>query len=204
MLHKQILSPKQIELLDFVHQFKQDHILVGGTAVALQVGHRRSIDFDLFTQHEFESQKILNLVKRKGLLDRLMIASKNELTLLAHQVKMTWYYFPYKLVGAVETDFAFLPNLTTLGAMKLYALNGRAKWKDYVDLYVLFKHEGLRLADLINQAKKLFGSAFSEKLIRVQLSYYKDVSFAEEVEWMPGWYTDQANIKKYLTDVSLE
>ena len=47
-MHKEILSENQIELLTLVKQFKRDFYLVGGTAIALHIGHRRSIDFDLF------------------------------------------------------------------------------------------------------------------------------------------------------------
>ena len=44
-MHKEVLSKEQIELLTFVKQFQKEFYLVGGTAIALQIGHRRSIDF---------------------------------------------------------------------------------------------------------------------------------------------------------------
>ena len=47
-MHKEILSKYQIELLPLLKQFKREYYLVGGTAIALHIGHRRSIDFDLF------------------------------------------------------------------------------------------------------------------------------------------------------------
>jgi len=55
MLHKEILSPEQIELLPFLKKFKNNFGLAGGTAVALQIGHRRSIDFDLFSHKFFKN-----------------------------------------------------------------------------------------------------------------------------------------------------
>ena len=48
-MHKEILSKEQFDLLPFIKLFSKDFYLVGGTAVALHIGHRRSIDFDLFT-----------------------------------------------------------------------------------------------------------------------------------------------------------
>ena len=48
-MHLEILTERQRELLPFVAQFKHSFYLVGGTAIALHIGHRRSIDFDLFT-----------------------------------------------------------------------------------------------------------------------------------------------------------
>ena len=51
-MHKEILTTSQRELLPFVKKFRKDFYLVGGTAIALQIGHRRSIDYDLFTHAE--------------------------------------------------------------------------------------------------------------------------------------------------------
>lgn len=48
-MHTEIFSPGQIELLPYLKAFNRSFYLVGGTAVALHIGHRRSVDFDLFT-----------------------------------------------------------------------------------------------------------------------------------------------------------
>jgi len=47
-MHKEILSGNQMALLPFVQKFIKEYYLAGGTAIALHIGHRRSIDFDLF------------------------------------------------------------------------------------------------------------------------------------------------------------
>jgi len=47
-MYREILTQKQIELLPLIKSFKKEFYLVGGTAIALYIGHRRSIDFDLF------------------------------------------------------------------------------------------------------------------------------------------------------------
>ncbi len=65
-MHKEILTKKQIELLLLVKKFIKNFGLVGGTAIALQIGHRRSIDFDLFSLKEFESTKIRRVIKKEG------------------------------------------------------------------------------------------------------------------------------------------
>lgn len=48
-IHKEILSEGQVRMLGLIQQFKKDFYMAGGTAIALQIGHRRSIDFDLFS-----------------------------------------------------------------------------------------------------------------------------------------------------------
>ena len=57
-MHKEILTVEQLELLPLVKSFGDNFGLVGGTAVALHLGHRRSIDFDLFSSKEFDNGEI--------------------------------------------------------------------------------------------------------------------------------------------------
>jgi len=54
MFHKEILSDEQTKLLPLVQKFKRKFYLVGGTSIALYIGHRRSIDFDLFTSSKID------------------------------------------------------------------------------------------------------------------------------------------------------
>ena len=58
-MHLQILTPGQTELLPFLKQFRKEYYLAGGTAVALYIGHRRSLDFDLFKAGGINPKKIL-------------------------------------------------------------------------------------------------------------------------------------------------
>ncbi len=64
-MFKEILTQEQIELLPFIKKFAKDYYLVGGTAIALHIGHRRSIDFDLFTQHNIKRKQIKNIIERE-------------------------------------------------------------------------------------------------------------------------------------------
>ena len=58
MFHKEIISKKQANVLPLIKSFSQNFGLVGGTAIALHLGHRRSIDFDLFSKREFNNLPI--------------------------------------------------------------------------------------------------------------------------------------------------
>lgn len=57
-MHKKILSKNQTELLPLVTKFKREFYLVGGTAIALHIGHRQSIDFDLFKEKSINKKKL--------------------------------------------------------------------------------------------------------------------------------------------------
>ena len=70
-MYKKILNKDQIELLPLIEQFKKEFYLVGGTAIALQIGHRRSIDFDLFKSDRLAPKRILDTITaRQGSLKK--------------------------------------------------------------------------------------------------------------------------------------
>ncbi len=69
-------------------------------------------------------------------------------------------------------------------------------WKDYIDLYFIIKQLGLNI--VINEANRLFGNEFNEKRFRAQLSYFEDVDYSEEVEFMEGFEVEIKNVKQFL------
>ena len=81
-MHKEILTKEQIKFLPFVTEFSKDFGLVGGTAIALHLGHRRSLDFDLFSQKKFGNQSMLNKILRKFETDETIVNKSGELTLM--------------------------------------------------------------------------------------------------------------------------
>ena len=84
--------------------------------------------------------------------------------------------------------------------MKALALGGRAKWKDYVDLYFLLR-DHMSLAEIKAQANQLFHDDFNEKLFHEQLAYFEDIDFSEEVDYLktdPGRQT----IQDFLTGIA--
>lgn len=202
-MHEEILSAEQKQLLSLIKSFSDRFYLVGGTALALQLGHRRSIDFDLFTSHSFENRNIRDQLTKRFKIEEVLIESKDEFTLVINRVRFTFYRYQYKIAHEVSLDKVItMPDVLTIGAMKAAALGGRAKWKDYVDLYFIFKRYSLN--DVVTTATTIFGKEFNEKLFREQLVYYKDVSRAEKIEYLPGFETKDETVKKFLKEVSLQ
>ena len=166
-----ILTKNQLDLIPLVTNFGQKgYYLVGGTALALQLGHRHSLDFDLFSNQSFDNKKITTTVRKKFTVPKIYISSRDELTLMVHETKMTWYHFPYKVPCNISWPGVILmPDVLTIAAMKAFALGQRAKWKDYVDLFYITKHHSLE--EITKKAASLFDRNFNEKLFRNQLSY---------------------------------
>ncbi len=200
-MFKNILSIEQENLLPLMKSFSSDYYLVGGTAIALHVGHRRSIDFDLFTDKTFDPMSIRTKLLTNYSIDQTFSQGVGELTILINKVKVTFFHYPFLIERSVNFDSIIdLPDLLTLGAMKAFALGRRAKWKDYVDLYFIFKKYSLQ--GLIDKTNNIFKSEFNEKLFRTQLGYFEDIDHSEEIEYMVGFERKDEEIKQFLEKIS--
>lgn len=197
-MHPDILTDKQKELLPLVKKFKKNFGLVGGTAIALQIGHRESIDFDMFSMDPFENTKITRKIRDMGYFPRVLRDEMGQYTLLISDVQMTFFHYPYPLEFSLEYENILkMPDLCTLGAMKLFALGRRAKWKDYVDLFFLLRNKH-SLQEISDRGKEIFGDEYNERIIREQLSYFQDINYSEEMVFRPGFEVGQEEIKQSL------
>ena len=202
-IHPEILTAEQLELLPLVKSFSKDFGLVGGTAIAIFIGHRRSIDFDLFTDKEFDNWKIRRKILQFKKIDSVLRDEDGQYTVVIHKVRFTFFCYPFKISFSSNFDKVIgLPDLLTLAAMKAYALGRRAKWKDYVDLYFVMK-DYYDISKVIKKARLIYGAEFNEKLFRAQLSYFKDIDYSEKVDFMEGFEIADEIIKRRLIDFSL-
>jgi len=203
-MHFEILSTQQRELLPFIARFKRTFYLVGGTAIALHIGHRRSIDFDLFTSKKLNKSRIRQKVFELPYSKRTLFDDIDQAHFYINEVKMTFFIYPYPVEHSeMVNGIISMPSLLSLSAMKAFALGRRAKWKDYVDLYFVLK-EYFSVKDISTEAEQIFGQLFSEKLFRGQLAFHKDIDFSEPVEYMPGFEVDEQELKDFLIDKSLQ
>ena len=204
-MHKEILTKQQQGLLPWLKLFAKDFGLVGGTAIALQISHRQSVDFDLFTNQKLDSAQVRRIiVSGNKKIEQVFVDQKDEYTVLINSVRFTFLYYPFKISFSKKIDGIIkTPDLLTLAAMKAYALGRRAKWKDYVDLYFVFKNHH-NIKSVIKKAKQIFGQEFNEKIFRSQLIYFKDIDYSEKIVYLPGFEVEDKVIQKELIKISLE
>src|SRR5665811_115178 len=93
----QIFNPNQVELLPLVKEFKKEFYLVDGTAIALHIGHRRSIDFDLFKNKPIRPKAILTKLSESGFSYEVTRRVTEQLNLTISNVKFTFYEYPFKI-----------------------------------------------------------------------------------------------------------
>lgn len=202
-MHAEILNREQVDLLWFIQKYAKQYYLVGGTAIALHIGHRKSIDFDLFTEGKVNTLAIKKHVLASRFESRLIVKKEDQIHFLLNGVKVTFFQFPFSIPATVHYEKHFrMPDLVTLAAMKAFALGGRGKWKDYVDLYYMIKFH-LTTKEICDRAKELFKDVFNPTLFYKQLCYFNDISFEEQIEFMPGFEVSEEEVKAFLTDVAL-
>lgn len=174
-MHDEILTPNAIALLPQFSHF-EDFYLAGGTALALQIGHRRSVDFDFFLPHLLPEQ-LLTRVKRALSPQSITITyrSPEQLNLITNDVKITFLHFNYPVIDPLlEYKELRLVSLREIASMKAFVIGQRLSYKDYIDWYFLLKEKHVELADVIAHAKQKFDNDFNDRLFLGQL-----VSLAE-------------------------
>ncbi len=198
-MFENVLSQKQMALAEGLLPEMENFYLAGGTALALHMGHRRSLDFDLASFKEIIPFDLERQLIRTGFrIQKVFTATSYEFSVLISGIRVTFFNFPFAIHHEIiwQRGNITLPEIIELGAMKAYALGRRSKWKDYVDLYFLLKFR-ITMEELIEKARDIFTSHFNSKLFREQLCYFEDVDYSETMEYI-DYAPDDREIKEFL------
>jgi hypothetical protein len=198
--NKEVLSSKQLSVIRDLSVFRGEYYLAGGTAIALQLMHRKSIDFDLFTARDIEQGKVLQRLNRDK-IQSILVDKSTELTLLYDGIKLTFLKYDFPFTPEVDVSFLTCLSLIDLAATKAYTLGRRSKWKDYVDLYFLIKK--FSLTEVVMRSQEKYLNLFSEKLFREQLAYFDDVDYSEKIQYLTDPSPSDGEIKSYLKKVAV-
>ncbi len=196
-MHDEVLTQLATEILPSLVHF-EDFYLVGGTALALQIGHRRSVDFDLFSEKPL-SAGLLAKVKRVCAPRSVAVTyrSSEQLNVLINNIKTTFLFFPYPVIKPL-LSYKGLPlaSVSEIATTKAFAIGKRLSFKDYVDWYFMLKENRVTLADVIVLANKKFGGDFNDRLFLGQLVSLSDVP-PQTIDFLRGG-VDKAEIERFL------
>ncbi|WP_043922767.1 nucleotidyl transferase AbiEii/AbiGii toxin family protein [Leadbettera azotonutricia] len=207
MLQKECVSKSLLILLKELQESDifRDYFLVGGTSLALQMGHRRSDDIDLFTQNEIDKEMIGAFLfdNYKGKV--LVINSQSIIyQVKINDIKVDFVKHPYNLVEPVkENDDIRYLGKKDIAAMKLRAIeNSGNRAKDFVDIYYLLKE--ISLENMFDYYRKKYSAADINSVKR-SLGYFDDVPDEswEEVRIIKNKPTVN-KIKKTIIDKIIE
>lgn len=186
MLSFQTILPHTLELLRrlMAEPLFSDMRLVGGTALALQYAHRRSIDLDLFGILEPDTDKVTECLRGYGEIKQGGCSQKVK-TYEIDSVKVGFVdYSAYPwLDEPVKCDGLRLASPRDIAAMKINAIQGRGSRKDFVDMYFLLQHYSLSEIISFYEAKY---PEHSEYRAMLSLTYFEDA----EMQPMPYMFSD--------------
>ncbi len=180
MLYYEAISPQALELLKQLLQlnFAADLRLAGGTALALQIGHRKSIDIDLFGKLSADEISITEELSKTGNVITLSKSANIKVySINGTKVDLVNYPYPW-LENAKIQEGLRLASISDIAAMKLAAITGRGTRKDFTDIYFLLQRFSLK--DMLRQYNKKYHDG-SEFMVLKSLTYYIDAETDEEL-----------------------
>lgn len=195
MLQTQTVVPKLMELLNKIMSEKlfSDFNLVGGTALALQIGHRNSIDIDLFGNSEIDTLLFIEKLSEFGKVT-VTQSTKNILITEINDVKVDFVNYKYPIIS----EQLFIENIRMLStkdiaAMKLNAIAGRGSKKDFIDLYFLLDKFSLGEMLSFYDQKYNDGSLF---MVQKSLTYFEDADLQQQPQMFQNfdWETCKQKI----------
>ena len=198
MLQKNAVEPYTLELLKKLTSDNRlsEFSLAGGTALALQLGHRRSIDLDLFTTKDFDSNFILEHLEHIYNF-KLDFSAENTLKGSINNIKVDLISHKYKLVTPINTyDSIRLYSIPDIAAMKLNAITGNGtRSKDFIDIYFILKQYPL------NEILEFYKTKYSTRNIfhvLKSLDYFDDINIQDWPEMIKENNLQLSDIKKNI------
>jgi hypothetical protein len=182
MLHKETVETGTLDLIKqlMADSRLSDFVMVGGTALSLQIGHRISIDIDLFTQKAFDSESLKQYIEDAYRMTNAK-AITNGLFGFINDIKIDLIAHQYPLVQSMqEIESVRMLSLEDIGAMKIHAIvqNG-SRYKDFVDMYFLLERQPLQV--FINAYEKKYPDA-TIVLAKNGLTYFEDIDYTVPIK----------------------
>lgn len=175
IMFQQTLPDTTVRLLQqFANQnFLQSFYLTGGTALALQIGHRESEDLDFFNQEPFDSLNLQQKLAPFGMLQEVEI-TEGTLNVFLQGVKLQFLYYPYQLLEPpLSWNGIQLSGILDIACTKLITISSRGSKKDFVDLFFLLQTYSLPF--LFEQlSKKYTGTEYNQAHILKSLVYFEE------------------------------
>lgn len=175
-MYPEVITSEAKKAFEKLNRFP-DFYLAGGTGLALQLGHRISVDFDFFWKKEIP-ESLLPKIKRvyKDSEVKKVFKHSQQLTVTVNGVKLSFVKYDFPVISEfINYQGIKILSALEIAAMKAYALGQRANLKDYVDLYFLLREKVSSLEKIISFCERKYGEEFNKRLFLEQLIYSKDI-----------------------------
>jgi len=193
-----LLPKTQTLLLKMIEEcsFLEKYVLVGGSALALYVCHRKSEDLDFFTYDDsFDKKEIFDYIQSFENKEILHL-SDEQIDVLLDGVKVTFFNAKWQFLKPQKVEKFNLSSIASISAMKVNVIFLRAKYRDYYDLYFLVK-EGLGLKDIFEHSKNIV-EGMNFKLFAIALLYIDDIE-DDNIEYLePKEHISKEEIRDFF------
>lgn len=171
-------------------------VLVGGTALALQIGHRKSYDLDFVLEDEISGSQIKEIHQLlKSYNTEQLLLNETQYTFLADGIKVTFFQDEGKyLHNPALMEGAKIASIQDIFSSKLYILGRRATWRDYCDIAFCLDNNLVKLESGIRESCLRYKIA--ERWILEPLTFFSDLN-TMPIEWLSKSYSDQ-DVKNIL------
>jgi hypothetical protein len=196
-----ILDKKREEILPILGLVKDNFYLAGGTALALHLGHRDSLDFDFFSEEDFDTgdlfEKLREIFKDHNI--QKIQDEENTLTVVVDdEIKISFFTYKCHLLNPLIFEkYLHLASVQDIACMKLAAIVSRSTEKDYVDLFFILQNDNL--SDLLKLSKEKFPT-IDTNLILKSLIYFDDIT-QEEIIFKNDKEVSLDEIKTFFQEV---
>jgi predicted nucleotidyltransferase component of viral defense system len=186
-----------LQKLFSIQEIKENFALAGGTSLALQTGHRQSIDLDIFSPKEFSTEELQQLLSSEFKNDFILVnRSKRMLFSFIENVKTDFVYEPAALIQPfIEYEGVNYFHLFDIAAMKMHTICGRGKKKDFFDIYVLTELLGWK--EMIRLFEQKYDSSQLYFLWR-SIHYFQDAEEDADIAGLPPYQINWKQIKDYI------
>lgn len=205
MLQTQTVEPGTLSLLKKLCEIPclQDFALVGGTALSLKFGHRLSVDLDLFSFSKFENEDVIYCLNNEFGEDFIIEDKPARFGIFCYiqSVKVDIVRHPHPLIGPIDTidGIRFFSDQDIM-AMKIQAILGRGKKKDFWDIAELLKH--YTVGDFVKNHKAKYSTQNLLISIPQVMVYFQDADEDENPVSLKGqtWPKIQKAIQQKIAE----
>jgi len=199
-LFSETLSPDTARLIEKIRNchWLSPYYLAGGTALALHLGHRTSIDLDFFTESEMEEMTIVDYLRTAGAL-RLDQMGGGTIVGSLDGVRISFFKYPYRLLESlIKWNGLNVASIHDIALMKIVAILQRGSIKDFIDMFFIGR-KFKPIDDLLPELSiKYAGVQFNTNHILRSLCYFEDA----DNEPMPSMMApcDRRDVKEYFVN----
>ncbi len=200
MFHLSTIEPETyatLKTIFSVDEISKSFALAGGTSLALQLGHRKSIDLDIFSPTIFDTSNLEKFFYSEATFD-FQLSNRNRSMLFCYikKVKCDFICEPAKLIKPFfDYDGVFYFSIEDIAAMKMHTICGRGKKKDFFDIYVLIENFGWK--NLLKWFELKYGDSQFYFLWR-SISYFADADEDPEINSLAPYAKSWEDVKEFI------